>query len=179
MFPLFIHQKGFTALHVASKYGHVKVIELLLQSNSDPNVEGKNGLTPLHVATHYNRNDAALLLLKNGACPQCVAKVLILNNDTYLFIYLFEPISWQFFHGSCKVLLDNFFSWFMYAVVRSISYIDWMLYLFLLQNGYTPLHIAAKKNQVEVSTTLLEHEAKANAESRVSLFQIFIDNLFI
>ena len=66
---------------MASKYGHVKVIELLLQSNSDPNVEGKNGLTPLHVATHYNRNDAALLLLKNGACPQCVAKVLILRLE--------------------------------------------------------------------------------------------------
>ena len=36
------------------------------------------------------------------------------------------------------------------------------------QNGYTPLHIAAKKNQMDIATTLLEYGAKPNAESKVS-----------
>lgn len=34
-----------------------------------------------------------------------------------------------------------------------------------LQNGYTPLHIAAKQNQLEVAGCLLQHGANANAES--------------
>lgn len=33
----------------------------------------------------------------------------------------------------------------------------------LFQNGYTPLHIAAKKNQMEIATTLLEYGAETNA----------------
>lgn len=34
------------------------------------------------------------------------------------------------------------------------------------QNGYTPLHIAAKKNQMDIATMLLEYGAKPNAESK-------------
>lgn len=33
------------------------------------------------------------------------------------------------------------------------------------QNGYTPLHIASKQNQVEVASSLLQHGASANTES--------------
>lgn len=34
------------------------------------------------------------------------------------------------------------------------------------KNGYTPLHIAAKKNQMDIATSLLEYGARANAESK-------------
>lgn len=33
------------------------------------------------------------------------------------------------------------------------------------QNGYTPLHIAAKQNQIEVASCLLQNGATPNAES--------------
>lgn len=39
--------------------------------------------------------------------------------------------------------------------------------IFLCQNGYTPLHIAAKKDQMDIAATLLEYGAKPNAESKV------------
>ena len=39
-----------------------------------------------------------------------------------------------------------------------------------LQNGYTALHIAAKKDEIEVATVLLEAGAKANAESKVCVY---------
>jgi len=68
-------QKGFTPLHVAAKYGHLRAARLLLKRGSDPNVEGRNGLTPLHVATHYSHIAVALMLMENGATPSCVAKV--------------------------------------------------------------------------------------------------------
>ena len=35
------------------------------------------------------------------------------------------------------------------------------------QNGYTPLHIAAKKDETEIATALLDHKARPDAESRV------------
>jgi len=38
----------------------------------------------------------------------------------------------------------------------------------LCQNGYTPLHIAAKKDEIDVATALLEYGAKPNAESKVT-----------
>lgn len=34
--------------------------------------------------------------------------------------------------------------------------------VFLDQNGYTPLHIAAKKNQMEIATVLLQYGAETN-----------------
>jgi hypothetical protein len=38
-------------------------------------------------------------------------------------------------------------------------------WLLLFQNGYTPLHIAAKQNQMEVARSLLQYGGSANAES--------------
>lgn len=37
--------------------------------------------------------------------------------------------------------------------------------ILLFQNGYTPLHIAAKQNQIEVARSLLQYGASANTES--------------
>lgn len=35
-----------------------------------------------------------------------------------------------------------------------------------MQNGYTPLHIAAKKNQMEIATTLLQYGAETNIQTK-------------
>lgn len=35
-----------------------------------------------------------------------------------------------------------------------------------MQNGYTPLHIAAKKNQAQIATALLQYGAETNALTR-------------
>jgi len=68
-------QKGFTALHIAAKYGSLRVANVLLKKNANPNVDGKNGLTPLHVAAHYNHPAMVKLLLDQRANPHSVAKV--------------------------------------------------------------------------------------------------------
>lgn len=36
----------------------------------------------------------------------------------------------------------------------------------IAKNGHTPLHIAVKKNQMDIASTLLEYGAKPNAESK-------------
>lgn len=69
-------QRGLTALHVASKYGHTAVVKILLeQSSANVDIDGRNGLTPLHVATRYNRQDTSVLLLDSGANTHRQAKV--------------------------------------------------------------------------------------------------------
>ena len=39
--------------------------------------------------------------------------------------------------------------------------------MLLLQNGYTPLHIAARKNETEIAQLLLDENANAGALSKV------------
>uniref|UniRef100_A0A3B5MCD9 Uncharacterized protein n=1 Tax=Xiphophorus couchianus TaxID=32473 RepID=A0A3B5MCD9_9TELE len=41
-------------------------------------------------------------------------------------------------------------------------------------NGYTPLHIAAKKNQMDIGTTLLEYGADTNAVTRQGISPIHL-----
>jgi len=62
-------------LHIATKYGHLKVVRLLLAKGINLDVEGKNSLTALHVATHYNHVAIALYLLEKRASPHCATKV--------------------------------------------------------------------------------------------------------
>ena len=67
-------KKGFTALHLAAKYGNFKVAKLLLHKQAPVDAEGKHGVTPLHVATHYDHQKVALLLLDKGASPHATPK---------------------------------------------------------------------------------------------------------
>uniref|UniRef100_A0A4W5RID7 Ankyrin-1 n=1 Tax=Hucho hucho TaxID=62062 RepID=A0A4W5RID7_9TELE len=66
--------KGFTPLHVASKYGKVDVAELLLERGGNPNAAGKNGLTSLHVAVHHDNLDVVNLLVSKGGSPHSAAR---------------------------------------------------------------------------------------------------------
>lgn len=44
------------------------------------------------------------------------------------------------------------------------------------KNGYTPLHIAARKNQMDIATTLLEYGASANAESKAGFTPLHLSS---
>merc|ERR1711872_344650 len=65
---------GFTPLHLAAKYGNLKVAKLLLSKETNVDAEGKNGVTPLHVAVHYDNTALAQLMLERGASPHAAAK---------------------------------------------------------------------------------------------------------
>lgn len=100
----------------------------------------QSGLTPLHVAAHYDNQKVALLLLNQGASPHVAAKVKGCGSSKT------SPIKVE---------------------VISVSSLSAVTVLFpSVQNGYTPLHIAAKKNQMEITTTLLEYGAPTNTVTR-------------
>ncbi|XP_033726933.1 oxysterol-binding protein-related protein 1-like [Pecten maximus] len=59
--------RGWTALHLATYFGHVDVVRLLLQNGAGVNVVNPNGDTPLHKAAFTGRMETLTLLLQYEA----------------------------------------------------------------------------------------------------------------
>ena len=60
------HMKtGASALHVAAAKGYMKVINLLIQSGMEVNIQDYDGWTPLHAAAHWAQREACELLADN------------------------------------------------------------------------------------------------------------------
>ena len=69
-------QAGLTALHVASKGGHVEVLLELLRRGARVDLTTKNEIqTALHVASLAGQKHAVEVLLANGASVNSKAKV--------------------------------------------------------------------------------------------------------
>ena len=60
---------GSSAIHLAAFYGHIEVIELLVESGANVNEANSSGYMPLHVACQNNKVEAVSKLLQQGANP--------------------------------------------------------------------------------------------------------------
>jgi ankyrin repeat protein len=60
---------GATALHIASEYGFIDTIKLLLKYGAEVNAASNNKMTALFLAAQGGHEKAVSLLLKNGAEP--------------------------------------------------------------------------------------------------------------
>jgi ankyrin repeat protein len=58
---------GVTALHLAARNGHDKIIEILLAKGADLSSSDKAGLSALHYAAAAGHVDCCALLLRGGA----------------------------------------------------------------------------------------------------------------
>ncbi|XP_069476362.1 ankyrin repeat domain-containing protein 39 [Ambystoma mexicanum] len=70
--PSLPDKSGYTALHYASRQGHLSICELLLTSGAHCNAQTHGGATPLHRASYCGHNEVAQLLLSHGAKPETV-----------------------------------------------------------------------------------------------------------
>lgn len=68
-FVLARHCLGQTALHKAVRYGHHRILRILLKAGACPNKKDSSGQTPLHCATLGDHYECAVALLENGADP--------------------------------------------------------------------------------------------------------------
>lgn len=60
---------GFTPLGLASFFGHIDIVKLLLANDADPNIPANNQfkVAPIHSACAISNYEIASLLIKNGA----------------------------------------------------------------------------------------------------------------
>ncbi|XP_064639075.1 ankyrin repeat domain-containing protein 39-like [Lineus longissimus] len=62
---------GYTALHYASRGGHLEICRLLLDSSASVNAQTKSGgITSLHRAAYCGHIEVVSLLLQKGARPE-------------------------------------------------------------------------------------------------------------
>ncbi|KAL5964290.1 Ankyrin-3, partial [Taenia solium] len=59
--------RGFTPLHIAARYGNLKVARLLINNGADVNYCAKDSITPLHLAAKWGKAEMAQLLIDKGA----------------------------------------------------------------------------------------------------------------
>ena len=93
--PLQTDGQSFTPMHLAAKYGHEDVVQVLLNSKVDPNIQTiTQKLTPLHVAALHSREEVVEVLLKEGTVAfslQCFVLFLLCNNSN---VEKFRSFSW-------------------------------------------------------------------------------------
>lgn len=152
-------QRNFSALHICSKYGNIKVANLLLQKGASQDIQGKvssrlcsdpfgamslkNDLTPLHCAVHYNHGNIALLLLQHAASPHVTAR----NGYSPLHI------------AAKKNTLDIAETLLEYnANTNGQS-----------SGGFTPLHLSCQDGHSDMTYLLLANQADPNLASKCQL----------
>lgn len=132
-----------TALHVAAHCGHARVAKLLLDRQADANARALNGFTPLHIACKKNRIKVVELLLKHGASKLEV--YLVQGERLCKCCFTFLGIGATTESGLTPLHVASFMGCMNIVI-------------YLLQHeanpdvptvrGETPLHLAARANQV-------------------------------
>ncbi|XP_053537224.1 ankyrin-2b isoform X9 [Ictalurus punctatus] len=122
------NQNGLNALHLAAKEGHMDLVQELLDRGAAVDAATKKGNTALHIASLAGQGDVVKILVKRGAD---------INSQS--------QVSQVFSDFSCFYLL------------RSVLNKRSLLCVIMLQNGFTPLYMAAQENHLDVVRYLLEN----------------------
>ncbi|MEI7881000.1 MAG: ankyrin repeat domain-containing protein [bacterium] len=146
----FFDINDWTPLHSSARFGHVGIVQLLLDSGADL-MRGASGYTPLCVAAEFGQEAIVKLLLAAGATSELEFSNEALNlaarngHETVVKLFLSAGADKN---GYC---LDQ-------GVDASIDEIKFRKF-------HTPLHWAAQNGHVAVVKTLLAARADINAET--------------
>lgn len=148
------NQNGQTALHLAAKNGHPRMISLLLALGLDAKAEDDFKFQPIHYAAMFGYQNILLLLLH----AKSNIKTATANNQTPLHL------SSQYGHSGCvKALL--FYSDHM-KMECAINQQD--------SNGNTSLHLAAKWGFLEIVESLLEYGADSSIKNKMGMMPVTV-----
>uniref|UniRef100_A0A914W895 Uncharacterized protein n=1 Tax=Plectus sambesii TaxID=2011161 RepID=A0A914W895_9BILA len=160
-------KSGFTPLHIAAHYGNENVAQLLLEKGANVNYQARHNITPLHVATKWGRANMVSVLLAHGAVIDCRTRDLLTplhcasrsGHDQVVDLLLEKgaPISAKTKVRVAKLLLDRNAD----PNARAL-------------NGFTPLHIACKKNRIKVVELLLKYHAAIEATTESGLTPLHV-----
>uniref|UniRef100_A0AAQ5ZNV0 Ankyrin 2 n=1 Tax=Amphiprion ocellaris TaxID=80972 RepID=A0AAQ5ZNV0_AMPOC len=185
----FTARNGITPLHVASKRGNTNMVRLLLDRGSQIDAKTRDGLTPLHCAARSGHDTAVELLLergapllartKNGLSPlhmaaqgdhiECVKHLLQhkapVDDVTLDYLTALHVAAHCGHYRVTKLLLDKRANPNARALVGPRDVMERSIYGYPVNgwNGFTPLHIACKKNRVKVMELLVKYGASIQA----------------
>lgn len=103
----------------------------------------QKGFTPLHVASKYGKVDVAELLLEKGANPNAAGKVR-------------------------KTDLREIWEIIQKPSTKKKSESKPKLWIWVLQNGLTPLHVAVHHNNLDVVNLLVSKGGSPHSAARVN-----------
>nr|XP_038954785.1 ankyrin-3 isoform X21 [Rattus norvegicus] len=131
------------ALHIAARKDDTKAAALLLQNDTNADIESKSGFTPLHIAAHYGNINVATLLLNRAAAVDFTAR----NDITPLHV-----ASKRGNANMVKLLLDRG------AKIDAKT-----------RDGLTPLHCGARSGHEQVVEMLLDRAAPILSKTKNGL----------
>lgn len=148
--------RGLTALHIASLYGQVAVVDFLLRLGANVNDADADGATPLHCASSRGYQNTLLLLLHAEADLNATDT----RGNTPLHL------ATDYGHEAC---------------VKALLYFAEQIRLTIDVNapnftGDTPLHHASKWGYAEIVEILLDHGANPKAINRRGLTPLAVSH---
>ncbi|XP_055495799.1 ankyrin repeat and SOCS box protein 3 isoform X3 [Leucoraja erinacea] len=141
--------EGETALHLAAKHGHLKIVQILLQAGANPNAVTNENVTPLFLAAEKGHIAIVRTLLKNearingahSACLWSLVHQAAYQGHLDVLKFLLEK-------GADKESKDDY--------------------------GITPLFLAAQYGKVESLRTLIQHGSNVNCQAYDKATPLFI-----
>lgn len=133
------HYNGETALHQASKGGHLEIAILLIEKGANVHAKSEEEQTPLHFAINKKPLSLAIvqLLVEHGADPNARA----IRGPT--------P-----FGDACRKGLTEIVEFMMPYCISQVDVKEW--------SGKTPLHFAFHGNHFDIARVLIENGANIN-----------------
>ena len=125
-------------IHLAARKGMSKIVEKLVDMNSDPNARDQDGMTPLHIASYFGHVDVVEMLIKRRA----ISDVQDSCGRTPL-------------HRAVESGSDNVVT----TLLRHNADINTTD-----DKGWTPLHLAIALDYPDVVKLLLENKCKLNIQ---------------
>uniref|UniRef100_A0A4W3HVX2 Ankyrin 1, erythrocytic a n=1 Tax=Callorhinchus milii TaxID=7868 RepID=A0A4W3HVX2_CALMI len=150
-----VTKKGNTALHIAALAGQEQVVKELVNYGANINAQSQKGFTPLYMAAQENHLEVVKFLLENGGNQNVATEVSTEANPiNHVHVCMFT-------HGPCNAGA---------VTLRLPAQSTWSNGvcnspcnpLFLSQTGFTPLHIAAHYEKLNVAHMLLTRGADIN-----------------